>query len=360
MRFGNTESGITTVQGVDFKMKKSHTMVHVNSLVKTFKIAEDRPGLLGAFRGLLSQSGREIRAVDDISFSIEEGEFVGYLGPNGAGKSTTIKMLSGILHPTSGEVMVGGKSPQKDRQHVVKNIGVVFGQRTQLWWDLPVRDSLELLAAIYDVSSEQYKAQMTYFDDMLDIGTFLDVPIRQLSLGQRMRADLVAAWLHQPDVVFLDEPTIGLDAVAKRRIRDFLKTINKEKGTTIMLTTHDMDDIETLSSRVIVINGGKALYDGDLPSLRSVVGAPTTVTVEYDRPPNDVPQGPWKLIETNGHTVTVAFDRTECAAGDVIARLSKSAPMKDVYMTEPDIEDIIARIYEDATTPEPITYERMR
>src|SRR5690606_14735616 len=194
-------------------------MLEARELSKVFRVAKERRGLLGAVRGLSAYEGREVRAVDGISFSIDAGEFVGYLGPNGAGKSTTIKMMTGILHPTSGEVRVEGKSPQRSRREVVRRLGVVFGQRTQLWWDLPVRDSYELLAAMYGIKSREYQATLTRFDDLLEIGAFLDVPVRKLSLGQRMRADLVAAWLHRPPVVFLDEPTIGLDAVAKARIR---------------------------------------------------------------------------------------------------------------------------------------------
>lgn len=320
-------------------------MVEARELSKVFRVAKERRGLLGAVRGLFSHEGREVKAVDGISFAIGAGEFVGYLGPNGAGKSTTIKMLTGILHPTSGEVRVEGKSPQRSRREVVRRLGVVFGQRTQLWWDLPVRDSLELLAAMYQVKPQEYRAVLDRFEELLEIGAFLDVPVRKLSLGQRMRADLVAAWLHRPPVVFLDEPTIGLDAVAKTRIRAFLKAINRTEGTTIMLTTHDMDDIEQLCSRVMVINHGRLVYDGDLAGMRRTVGVPSTLRIEYTEPVIEPPAGPWRVLSHEGNAVTVAFDRSGRTAAEVIAELGRYGEIRDVYMAEPDIESVIERMY---------------
>lgn len=329
-------------------------IVQAKEVTKVFRVAKDRRGLLGAIRGLFSNEGREVKAVDRISFEIAPGEFVGYLGPNGAGKSTTIKMLTGILHPTSGEVSVEGKSPQRSRREVVRRLGVVFGQRTQLWWDLPVRDSFELLAAMYQVKADAYRAILKRFDEMLEIGAFIDMPVRKLSLGQRMRADLVAAWLHRPPVVFLDEPTIGLDAVAKGRIRAFLKEINRTEGTTIMLTTHDMDDIEQLCSRVIVINHGRLIYDGDLEGMRRAVGAPSTLRIEYTHALEAPPQGPWTVLSHQGAVVTVAFDRSAHTAAAVIAQLSQYGELRDVYMSEPDIENVIERMYRQAKpTPTP-------
>ncbi|MFO7311035.1 MAG: ABC transporter ATP-binding protein [Bacillota bacterium] len=320
-------------------------IVEAIELRKVFRVAKDRPGVLGALRGLFSREGREIRAVDGISFSIGRGEFVGYLGPNGAGKSTTIKMLAGILHPTSGEVRVDGLSPQRSRKEVVRRLGVVFGQRTQAWWDLPVRDTLELLAAMYGVKPAEYRATLKRFDELLEIGAILDVPVRKLSLGQRMRADLVAAWLHRPPVVFLDEPTIGLDAVAKRRIREFLREVNRQEGTTILLTTHDMDDIEELCSRVMVINHGRLVYDGDVEGMRRAVGAPSRMRVEFAAPPQGPLVGPWTAAAQAGPAVTVAFDRSRCTAAEVIAALSRYGQIRDIYMEEPDIEQVIERLY---------------
>jgi len=325
-------------------------IVEAVELRKVFRVAKDRPGVLGALRGLFSWEGREVRAVDGISFAIRRGELVGYLGPNGAGKSTTIKMLAGILHPTSGEVRIEGRSPQRHRQEVVRRLGVVFGQRTQAWWDLPVRDTLELLAAMYGVKPADYRAALKRFDEMLEIGAILDVPVRKLSLGQRMRADLVAAWLHRPPVVFLDEPTIGLDAVAKRRIREFLREINRREGTTILLTTHDMDDIEELCSRVMVINHGRLVYDGDVEGMRRAVGVPSSMRVEFAAPPAGPLVGPWTAAVQEGPTVTVAFDRSRCTAAEVIAALNRCGPIRDIYMEEPDIERVIERLYAQAGT----------
>ncbi|MFS8654964.1 MAG: ATP-binding cassette domain-containing protein [Limnochordia bacterium] len=323
-------------------------MIRVEHLTKRFRIAKARRGVLGALRGLFSREGREIAAVDDVSFSIEEGSFVGYLGPNGAGKSTTIKMMTGILHPTSGEVWVAGRSPQRERREVARRIGVVFGQRTQLWWDLPVYDSLELLAAMYHVSPADLRQAVRTFDETLGIGEFLDVPVRKLSLGQRMRADLAAALLHRPSVLFLDEPTIGLDVVAKASIRRFLREINQREGTTILLTTHDMDDIEQLCSRVIVINHGRLVYDGSIEGLRRSAGAPTVVTAEYVSPPAGELTGPWEVVRREGTTLSVAFDRTKCTAGEVISRLIHLGELKDVYVSEPEIETVIAKLYTEA------------
>lgn len=323
-------------------------IVEAVHLRKVFYVARNRPGLMGAVRGLFSRDGREVWAVDDISFSIEPGQFVGYLGPNGAGKSTTIKMLAGILHPTAGQVWVEGKSPQRSRREVVRRLGVVFGQRTQSWWDLPVRDTLELLAAMYGVKPADYRAFLARFDELLELGALLDVPVRKLSLGQRMRADLAAAWLHRPPVVFLDEPTIGLDAVAKRRIREFLKEVNRREGTTILLTTHDMDDIEELCSRVMVIHHGRLIYDGNLPGLRQAVGVPSEMRVEFTAPPGKTPEGPWTLVAQEGAAVTVAFDRARLTAAEVIGALSRYGDIRDVYMAEPAIERVIERLYRQA------------
>ena len=321
------------------------SVIEVERLTKRFRIAAARRGMWQTLKGLFSNEGRDVVAVDDVSFDIPEGAFVGYLGPNGAGKSTTIKMLTGILHPTSGTVQVCGLSPQHERTRVARRIGVVFGQRTQLWWDLPVRDSLELLAAMYGVSRSDYEQALRRFDETLEIGTFLDVPVRKLSLGQRMRADLAAALLHRPAVVFLDEPTIGLDVIAKNRIRAFLKEMNAAEGTTVLLTTHDMDDIEELCRRVLVINHGRVVFDGTLEALRTGLGAPSTMTVEYVTEPAGEMNGPWTLERREGRLVTVSFDRSRCTAGEILSRLGTFGEIRDVYMSEPDIESLIARIY---------------
>jgi len=324
-------------------------VIEARELRKTFFVARHYKGMFGAVRTLLSRQGREIRAVDGVSFRIEPGEFVGYVGPNGAGKSTTIKMLTGILHPTSGEVWVNGLSPQRQRVQVARSIGVVFGQRTQLWWDLPVVESFELLAAMYGVDREKYRKRLREFDDLLGIGEFLDVPVRKLSLGQRMRADLAAALLHDPPVLFLDEPTIGLDVVAKDSIREFLKDINA-RGTTILLTTHDLADIQQLCRRVMVINHGQLVFDGSLEELRTAIGAPTLLTVEYrDQPRNGevLTAAGLTLVnaETRSNSLTVAFDRSERSASEVIMLLGRLGEIRDVHLREPDIEQLIKQLY---------------
>ncbi|MDU7472751.1 MAG: ATP-binding cassette domain-containing protein [Paenibacillus macerans] len=256
-------------------------MIEASHLYKEFKTPVVREGKLSGLRTLFSREYRLKEAVRGISFNIERGEFVGYIGPNGAGKSTTIKMLTGILHPTSGTVMIGGLNPHRDRRRAVRRLGVVFGQRSQLWWDLPVKDSYDILAEMYGVSPAEKRERLDRFAELLDLHEFWMTPVRKLSLGQRMRADIAAAMLHDPDLLFLDEPTIGLDVHAKRNIRQFLQTLNKEFGKTILLTTHDMDDIEQLCSRVMVINHGQLAYDGTIRALRDMIGLPTVIRVKF-------------------------------------------------------------------------------
>ena len=255
--------------------------ISVSRLNKSYFVPVRKTGFMGGLRTLLSMEKREVRAVKDVSFQIAPGEFVGYIGPNGAGKSTTVKMLVGILHPTSGVILVNGKAPYRQRERLAREIGVVFGQRTQLWWDLPTRDSFDILAAMYDLRPSEYKAFLQEFDDLLELGRFLDTPVRRLSLGQRMRAELAASLIHRPKVLFLDEPTIGLDLIAKGRIREFLTRVNRERGVTILLTSHDLRDIEELCDRVLVLSSGSLIYDGALRSLRDEAGLPTLLTVEY-------------------------------------------------------------------------------
>lgn len=322
-------------------------MIQADNLSKDFFIPKVRPGLLGGLKGLFSREGTTVSAVQGMDFTIAPGEFVGYIGPNGAGKSTTIKMLSGILHPSGGRVLVAGLCPHRQREKVAARIGVVFGQRSQLWWDLPVRDSLDLLAAMYKVPPADYHQTLLEFGPVFEIEPLLDVPARKLSLGQRMRADLMAALIHRPPILFLDEPTIGLDVVVKKRIRACLEQVN-QAGVTILLTTHDLDDIQQLCKRVIVINHGQKIFDGGLGELNCRTGAATVVRVEYTGPfqPNPLPGA--RVNPVNGQSVEVSFQRNITPAGDIIAALTTWGQVKDIHIQEPDIEDVIMAIYQES------------
>ncbi|WP_422660045.1 ABC transporter ATP-binding protein [Paenibacillus sp. EC2-1] len=343
-------------------------MIEVHNIHKEFKTPVVREGRFAGLRTLFSRDYKTKEAVRDISFHIQEGEFVGYIGPNGAGKSTTIKMLTGILHPTSGEVYIGGMNPHRERRRVVQNLGVVFGQRSQLWWDLPVKDSYDILAKMYSVDRRDKQRRLDQFTELLDLHTFWETPVRKLSLGQRMRADLAAAMLHDPDVLFLDEPTIGLDVNAKRNIRQFLTLLNKDFGKTILLTTHDMDDIEQLCSRVMVINDGKLTYDGTTRSLRDTIGLPTRITVTYkgsfqvpdvyqSLSPGDssisgcggsIVAAKPSLIRVTAVTqniVTIEVNRQEMNTMAVLKELGRWGELDDIDMENPDFEDVIHKVY---------------
>jgi ABC-2 type transport system ATP-binding protein len=323
------------------------TMITARHLQKEFKTPVVREGRFSGLRTLFSREYLSKEAVRDISFDIGKGEFVGYIGPNGAGKSTTIKMLTGILHPTSGEVLLGGMNPHQERRRTVGRLGVVFGQRSQLWWDLPVKDSYDILAEMYGVRPEDKKRRLGQFAELLDLESFWATPVRKLSLGQRMRADLAASMLHDPELLFLDEPTIGLDVNAKRNIRQFLRTLNEEFGKTILLTTHDMDDIEQLCSRVMVINHGQLTYDGSIPSLRETIGLPTLIRVTYRSSFHmpDTISSAIQITGAEGQVVTVEVNRKEWSTMDILKQLEQWGEIEDVEMKEPDFEDIIHRVY---------------
>lgn len=323
------------------------TMITARHLQKEFKTPVVREGRFSGLRTLFSREYLSKEAVRDISFDIGKGEFVGYIGPNGAGKSTTIKMLTGILHPTSGEVLLGGMNPHQERRRTVGRLGVVFGQRSQLWWDLPVKDSYDILAEMYGVRAEDKKRRLAQFAELLDLESFWATPVRKLSLGQRMRADLAASMLHDPELLFLDEPTIGLDVNAKRNIRQFLRTLNEEFGKTILLTTHDMDDIEQLCSRVMVINHGQLTYDGSIPSLRDTIGLPTLIRVTYRGSFHmpDIISSAIQITGAEGQVVTVEVNRKEWSTMDILKQLEQWGQIEDVEMKEPDFEDIIHRVY---------------
>lgn len=282
-------------------------------------------------------------AVQDVSFDVAAGEVVGYLGPNGAGKSTTIKVLTGLLVPDSGRVSVGGVVPWQERRRHVARLGAVFGQRTTLWWDLPVRESLDLLRHVYRVPKGRFTANLQAFTELLDLGPFLNTPARALSLGQRMRADLAAALLHDPEILFLDEPTVGLDVVAKERIREFVRHINAERGVTVLLTTHDLGDVERLARRVMIIDTGQLLYDGALPELQARYGSARELIVEFETPPPNALLPGLELREQDGPRARYAFSGP---AAPPIARVTALAPVRDITVKEPDIEATIRRIYE--------------
>jgi ABC-2 type transport system ATP-binding protein len=286
----------------------------------------------------------ELRAVHDLSFEVRPGEMVGYIGPNGAGKSTTIKMLTGILVPTSGHLRVAGLEPSRQRTELARRIGVVFGQRTTLWWDLPLRDSFQLLQKIYRVPTERFRHNLEEYVELLDLGDLLDTPVRQLSLGQRMRGDIVAALLHDPEILYLDEPTIGLDVVSKGRLREFLRTLNAERGTTLLLTTHDLQDIEALCRRVVVIDHGTVVFDGALADLHRHGGSTRTLVVDLvdEAPAIDVPGATTRRVE--GPRQWLSFP-TDASAAPVVAAVAAAYDVADLSIQEPDIEDVIRDLY---------------
>jgi len=319
----------------------------VEDLAKTFRIAERARGLWGAMRGLVRRRSRIVSALDGVSFSLAAGELVGYIGPNGAGKSTTIKILAGILVPDRGRVEVEGRVPWKQRIEHVRRIGVVFGQRTQLWWDLPVIESLEMLRHIYKVPADAFRAQRDELIALLDLGGLLDQPVRQLSLGQRMRADLAASLVHAPSILFLDEPTIGLDALSKLAVRAFVKRLNRERGVTVILTTHDMDDIEALCERVIVIGDGTILSDGTLVDLRNRVTRERWLTIDVaDGSAETVGDPDATVIRRDGERVCLAFDPEVISPAQLIQRVTSRHAVRDLFVENPPIETVIARMYE--------------
>ena len=320
----------------------------VEDLAKRFRISERDPGIRGALRGLFRRRYHDIDALDGVSFTIEPGELVGYIGPNGAGKSTTVKIMSGILVPDSGRCEILNRTPWRDRMAHVQHLGVVFGQRTQLWWDLPVIESFELLRDIYRIPVADYRRNRDEFIAVLDIEPCLDTPVRQLSLGQRMRCDLAAAMLHSPEILFLDEPTIGMDAVSKRSFRAFIKRFNSARGTTVILTTHDMDDIEAICNRILIISDGKIVTDGTLDDLRQRVTLERRLVVDMARDGAPTLHPASTLVSANGRRVEIQFDPTAISATELIAHVSSHNQVRDVFVEHPPIEDLIARIYQDA------------
>lgn len=323
------------------------SFIEVKNLNKTFKVNTRDSGLLNAFKNLFKREYKLIRAVSDISFKIKKGEIVAYIGPNGAGKSTTIKMLCGIMKPDSGIVSVGGLDPFADRIKYVKNIGVVFGQKSQLWWDIPVEDSFLLLKDIYKISNEDYYKIRDELSSLLDLSELMKIPVRQLSLGQRMRCEIAASLLHNPKILFLDEPTIGLDAVGKVAIRKFIKEINKKKKVTIILTSHDMSDIEALTNRVIVIGHGKKLYDGTLSDIKKKFSNNKKLEIIYHNL-NNIPKiKDVNMIEKNNNRIILDVNMDNNTISSVINKYSKVCEIDDVNVISDNIDDIIIKLYKD-------------
>ena len=318
----------------------------VESLAKTYRVAERAPGLAGALRGLVRRRWREVHALVDVSFSLEAGELLAFIGPNGAGKSTTVKILSGILRPTSGRVEVGGLVPYEDRVRHVARIGVVFGQRSQLWWDLPVLDGFDLLADIYRVEPAHYRRRRDELVAMLRLEPLLAQPVRQLSLGQRMRAEFAAALLHDPEILFLDEPTIGLDAPSKLAVRAFVRRLNREQGVTVLLTTHDMHDVEALAERVIVIGQGRLLTDGPFASLRAGVLAERRLYIDFAGPAPELEIRGVMVRARTERSLELAFDPSKIPTPKLIAAIATEHAVEDIHVDEPAIEEVIARFYD--------------
>ncbi len=322
------------------------SFIEVEHLSKEFKITKREKGALNAIKSMIHREYTIKKAVDDISFSVEQGELVGYVGPNGAGKSTTIKMLSGILTPTSGKVTVGGIVPYENRKENNMRMGVVFGQRSQLYWDLPMGETFELYKRMYKIDEEKFRRNVEFYTELLDMKPFLNTPVRQLSLGQKMRGNIAIALLHDPPIVYLDEPTIGLDVLAKSRIRTFIKEVNREKNITLILTTHDMDDIEAICNRLILIDNGKKLYDGGLEEFRNTYAGGNLLVADFDADEVVMPDPRLKLIKEEGPRRWISFRKDEIAPMEALNLITARYQLSDFSMQEADIVETIKNIYE--------------
>jgi ABC-2 type transport system ATP-binding protein len=326
------------------------SIIQVEDARKVFRVTEKSPGLRGSIKSLFQPNFKEVVAVDGVTFQVEPGEMVGYIGVNGAGKSTTIKMLTGILVPTSGQITVMDRVPHRERVANAAQIGVVFGQRTQLWWDLPLIESLNLIARIYQVDPYRYQTLLEEFAETLKLNHLLKVPIREMSLGQKMRAELAATLIHEPRVVFLDEPTIGLDLIVKERIREFIKEQNQKHGTTVILTTHDLGDIEELCRRVIIIDEGRLIYDGPLSTIKDRFGTHRVINFETAVPCEDLrlPERAERLPSEEQTRIALRFDRQATSASRVAAAVMEQIEVLDFSITEPDLASIVRQIYAGA------------
>lgn len=321
------------------------SFIEVNKITKSFRVSRRRAGIPGMLANMVFPKFEERKAVNDVSFSIEKGEMVGFIGPNGAGKSTTIKMLSGILCPDKGSIVVNGYVPYQQRKAYVAGIGVVFGQKSQLQWDLPVIDSFELLKAIYRIPEEKYRKNLDRFLEMLDMGSFVNQPVRQLSLGQRMRADIVAALLHSPQIVFFDEPTIGVDVLGKETIREFIRELNTQDEVTMLFTTHDMQDIEKTCKRLIIIDKGAMMYDGSLQEIREKYGTSRQLVVEFGEKTTVLPMENVVITDIEDRKKSFVFDNAKVNINELMSHLLSRYNVRDLTVTEPEIESIIQRMY---------------
>lgn len=323
------------------------TLIEANNVNKTFRVYQTGEGIRGYVKSFFSREYEEVHAVEDLDLEIDSGEIIGYIGANGAGKSTTVKMLTGILEPSSGTIEVDGINPHQHRMRNAMNIGVVFGQKTQLWWDLPVKESFRLLKEVYEVSDENYRARIEEFDEVLQLKEFWEQPVRKLSLGQKMRCELAAAFLHHPKIVYLDEPTIGLDVAVKERIRNFIRRMNQREDITVMLTTHDIGDIEDLCERIVVLDKGRKIYDGELDALvdrftsrRLILDLPDGADLELDM------KGIEEVEEVEGY-LEIVFNREKISASEIMRKVLNEYDVADFKIREPDIEAVVKKIYNE-------------
>lgn len=327
-------------------------IIEIKNVSKEFKVLNRREGLKGSIKDLFSRDYKIVRAVDSISMNIQQGEIVGYLGPNGAGKSTTIKMMTGVLEPTSGEILVDGNIPYKNRTRNAQKIGVVFGQRTQLWWALPLIESFKILKEIYQIGDKQYDEMIELYKSLVDIEPLLHKPVRQMSLGQRTLSDILAAFLHDPKIVFLDEPTIGLDVSMKSKIRTLIQALNKKKNTTVILTTHDMGDVDALCQRIVIIDKGKMLYDNDIEHLKSFFGSYRTLKIRTGSSLKEdaasiQKQFPMFSVDSDDEWISILVDEDKSKVMDVLNTLQKSHDIRDMKLEEISSEEVIKKIYEE-------------
>ena len=329
-------------------------IIKVKDLVKTYKIIEKEDGLIGYFKNLIKPKYKEFTAVNHINFEIQEGELVGYIGENGAGKSTTIKMLTGLLTPTSGEVVVDGLVPNKNRIENNKKIGAVFGQKTQLWWDLPVIESFRLIKKMYKIPDGEYRKNLKKFSEILELDDLLEKQVKNLSLGQKMRCEIAATFLHNPKIVYLDEPTIGLDVLVKERIRAFIKEINKEKNTTVILTTHDLKDIEDVCDRIILLDKGQIIYDGQKEKFKETYGkqviAQIIVKNKTSLITTETINDEFEVVEESDEQVKIRFNHDKYTIMDIVNRISNYCEITDMHIEEQGLEEILKEIYRGEIT----------